>query len=609
MLVSSEWPRLAASVLAGIGATIAATGCANDGTVTPMALARSESVPVEIAGDSRLSLTPAFPATLSYDVDVPESPQLALSIALTTRQRAARARVGFRVRVVEDGFPVTVFERSLRVEEHNQWHDVRVSLAAWAGKRVTLSLETFRTRGERSATPSWAQRVETVWGVPELHQLAAMPAPERASVIVIVVDTLRRDYLGIHGFEGDISTNLDWLALESSRFDNAFAPAPWTKPSVATLLSGLHPQVHGVRDQGGRIDRKATDTLSDDAYTLPEVFRRAGYDTAAFVGNAWLRPKYGFAQGFDHYFVDNRDPALLSRAREWLEARRREKPYFLYLHLVNVHGPYRAPESDYLALRESPSLGPDRVLTKTDPGRPRHFAATPFAHADDKNSLRAWKAKYAATVRQLDRRLGELLSELRDTGELDRAWVVFTSDHGEEFLEHGSWEHGYALCDHQLHVPLWIRAPGARFAGQRISGVVSLLDVMPTLLGASSLTIPGDVQGSDRSPWIRAAPKARSRSIAVGTGIMNRPSAHSLRTERYHLLWDASTDEVNLFDVEADPDELDDIASRDPELTTRLEQLLRIQLEQIDRAAELEVERAPISEEVRERLRGLGYLP
>lgn len=254
-------------------------------------------------------------------------------------------------------------------------------------------------------------------------------------------------------------------------------------------------------------------------------------------------------------------------------------------------------------------MGPDRNLTEADPGRPRHFEATPFALGGERNSLRAWKGKYAATVRQLDRRLGGLLNGLRDSGELDRAWVVFTSDHGEEFLEHGRWDHGYALCDHQLHVPLWIRAPGARSAGRRISEVVSLLDVMPTLLGASSLAIPDSVQGSDRSSWISAAPDEPSRSIALATGIMNRPSAHSLRTERYHLLWDASTNEVELFDTEADPDEIDDVASRDPELTTRLEHVLRAELKQIEQAGSLAVESAPISEDVRERLRSLGYIP
>ena len=418
---------------------------------------------VQIADDARQAITPAFPAELAFNVDVPIQPTLKFSIALTTNKRAERARVNFLVRVVSEDVSVTVFRRTLRVDEHNQWHDASVNLAAWAGKPVSLHFETFPARGKLDV-PVWADRVITVWGAPELLRGVPVTPPDTPSTILIVVDTLRRDYLGIHGFEGDISTNLDWLALESARFDKAFAPAPWTKPSVATLLSGLHPQTHGVRDQGGRIHRDATDTLSDEAHTLAEVFQNAGYDTAAFVGNAWLGPSYGFGQGFDTYFVDNHDGLLVDKASEWIASRGDDAPYFLYLHLINVHGPYRAPESDYLVLRDSPSLSPDRMLVKGDPARPRHFEATPFAHAGEKDQLRAWKAKYAATVRQLDRRVGALISELRESGELERTWVVFTSDHGEEFLEHDSWEHGYSLCDHQFHVPLWMREPGARSA-------------------------------------------------------------------------------------------------------------------------------------------------
>ena len=563
---------------------------------------------IEIAGDTRQAITPAFPAELTVDVDVPNNPKLKFSITVTTAKHADRARVDFRVRVVSEDVSVTVFRRTLRVDDHNQWHDASVNLAAWAGKPVALHFETFPARGKLDV-PVWADRVNTVWGAPELLAGAPVTPPDRPSAILIVVDTLRHDYLGIHGFEGDISTNLDWLALESARFDNAFAPAPWTKPTVATLLSGLYPQTHGVRDQGGRINREATDTLSDEAHTLAEVFQNAGYDTAAFVGNAWLGPAYGFGQGFDTYFVDNHDGLLVDKADDWIASRGNDTPYFLYLHLINVHGPYRAPENDYLALRDSPSLSPDRTLVKGDPGRPRHFETTPFANADEKDQLRAWKAKYAATVRQLDRRLGALVGELRESGELERTWVVFTSDHGEEFLEHGSWEHGYSLCDHQLHVPLWIREPGARSAGRRVPQVVSLLDVMPTILGASSLPIPDEAQGSDRSRWLSDTPRDRERTIAVGTGIMNRPAVHSLRTDRFHLLWDTSSDEIELFDTETDPDESVNVASEQAELAARLKQLLRSQLAQVDSAGTLESEVVPIPDDLRDRLRGLGYIP
>ncbi len=427
---------------------------------------------------------------------------------------------------------------------------------------------------------------------------------------MIVADTLRYDYLGIHGFEGNISTNLDWLALESVRFDLAFAAAPWTKPSVATLLTGLHPSTHGVRNHGGRIELEATDTLSEQALTLAEVFQEHGYETAAFVGNSWLAPPYGFEQGFDSYVVDDHDDRLVASAGEWLASRDTPAPYFLYLHLIDVHGPYRAPERDYLILQDSLTLGAERLISRDDPSRPGHLEATPWAHAEEKDRLRPWKAKYAATVRQLDRRLGALLAELRGSGELDRAIVVFTSDHGEEFLEHESWEHGYRLCDHQLHVPLWFRVPGARSAGRRVSEITSLLDVMPTLLGASSLPVHELVQGEDRSRWLASSLlDAAERKIALASGMKHRPEVHSLRTDRYHLLWDEASDEVELFDTRDDPAELRNIAGTHAALTSRLTTLLQSELEQIEDAGTLDTEVVPIPEELRGRLRALGYVP
>jgi arylsulfatase A-like enzyme len=212
-------------------------------------------------------------------------------------------------------------------------------------------------------------------------------------------------------------------------------------------------------------------------------------------------------------------------------------------------------------------------------------------------------------VRQLDRRLGALVSELRESGELDRAWLVFTSDHGEEFLEHEMWGHGYLLCNHQLHVPLWFREPGARSARRRVAHVVNLADVMPTLLAALSLPVPAGVQGVDRSSWLFEPPTGQSRTVAIGSGVIGRPELSSIRTDRYHLVWDEATDEVYLFDSVTDPEEAIDVSGSEPEVSRTLHQLLRSELARFDDAQSLDSESVPIPEDLRERLRGLGYIP
>ena len=139
-------------------------------------LERSDAEDVELLGDLRKSLAPAFPAELDFAVDVPPNPKLTFSVAVATQKRVERGRVDFRVRVVSEGFPVTVFRKSLRVEQHNRWYDATLDLAAWAGKRATLRFETFPTRGNRSAP--WADRIRTLWGSPELASAEPVDPPK-----------------------------------------------------------------------------------------------------------------------------------------------------------------------------------------------------------------------------------------------------------------------------------------------------------------------------------------------------------------------------------------------------------------------------------------------
>lgn len=560
---------------------------------------------VQLGGESREALNPVFPSRMEATVEVPprsRRPRLRFSFAVESSAEVPRARVGFRVRVIADGFPVTIHDQVLRVADHNRWHDQVVDLAAWAGKRVSLSLETYPALTEGPIP--WKERIHAVWGDPEIAVGEPPPQlPPARSVILIVIDTLRYDYLGVDGFVGDVTPHLDWLAMESTRFENAIATAPWTRPSVASLLTGLYPETHGV----GRLHPGAGDSLSSEAVTLAETLHEQGYETAAFVGNGLLAPPYGFDQGFDTFVFQRKDDVLLEKVRSWLSGSHRE-PYFLYLHLIEAHGPYRAPERDYLALESSPSLGPDRALTPADPVRPAHLDMTPFASVSETHSLRAWKGKYAAAIHHVDRRLGALLNELRATGELDRGLVIFTSDHGEEFLEHGSWEHGYEQCIHELHVPLWIRRPGAEGAGNRITEVVSLVDVMPTVLALTGAAVPAGLQGEDRSLSITGDAVPGTDGVAFSSATLGRPELHSLWTDRYHLLRDTATGATELFDLERDPQELESVAESDPKRVSRLAGRLTIHRESMAASGSLRGERVVLPAEIRDQLQELGYI-
>lgn len=313
-------------------------------------------------------------------------------------------------------------------------------------------------------------------------------------VLVVLVDALRADALSCYGGPDGTSPAIDAFARDAVVFEHAYAAAPWTKPSVPSLFTGLPPSRHGVfegssRDTEGRI---TSDVLSPQAVTLAEVMRDAGFGTAAFVQNAQLKPFLGFDQGFDLYREGVGDGARIhAEFLEWFDAQRAQdasKPLFAYLHVLDVHEPY-VPPSDALARFPRAPDAPD--LTRQ--------AQKDLADAVDAKSHRVTAAEtaelrrlYQACVAGYDAKFGLLVDALRARGAWDDALVVFTSDHGEEFGEYGELGHGHALRDSLLRVPLLVK-PHARLDAKprRVDTSASLLDVLPTLAHV--------VRGSERS--------------------------------------------------------------------------------------------------------------
>jgi arylsulfatase A-like enzyme len=429
-----------------------------------------------------------------------------------------------------------------------------------------------------------------------------------------MADALRADYLGAYGFQGEVSPNLDRLAVESILFENCFSQAPWTKPSIASLFTGLYPLAHGLTDHLGKFwsgdsPELRTGVLAEQAVTMAEAFQADGYRTAAFVGNSWMGPAFGFDQGFESYEMPGKTRVSLDKARAWLDSLPPDAPFFLYLHLMDVHAPYYGREKDYRALRQSASLGPDRRLTENEYQQlASNVRRTRWAIPEDQEWLNAWKAKYAASVRNLDREIAPFLEYLRLNEIMDESVVVLTSDHGEEFLEHGFWTHGADLCHHQLHVPLWIRRPEADGAGRRVSSVVGLVDMMPTLLAMASIDPPPLLQGNDFSSLLLSEDAVSSSEVSFATAATHAPALHAAHDGRYRLLWQIDTDQLRLFRRDSGPDAVGDISDQEPMVVERLRSLLAEHLERVSARGPLSRETAPMTKEIEERLKSLGYL-
>jgi len=334
-----------------------------------------------------------------------------------------------------------------------------------------------------------------------------MPASDRTqpNIIFILVDTLRADRLGVYGNQGGLTPVMDSIADEGVVFERATAPAPWTLPSIASIFTSYYPSVHKAveyRKIQAMHDKKmpVVSVLQDSFDTLAEALERVGYETAGFVANKFIKKEYGFAQGCEHYdtsFTGDentlRGEVVNHAAIEWLEQRGKSKrPLFMYLHYMDVHGPYNAAPRFMDPLMARVEAIPPAKRTPIPAQvlrRMNGYLRKPAAGASDprrfdrlKGYREYWAARYEAGVAEVDFYLGELRKALREQGVWDDSYIIVTADHGEALGEHGVWEHGYTLFQTDLHVPLILRWPGVLPAGKRVDDLVSLLDLMPTLL-------------------------------------------------------------------------------------------------------------------------------
>ena len=415
---------------------------------------------------------------------------------------------------------------------------------------------------------------------PALAPLAA--AWDRPPVVLITVDTLRADrVLGPDGPRRVPTPAIDGLLADSVVFSEARAAAPWTKPSLATLLTGLAPLVHGTTNRRARLPREID--------TLAERLRAAGYRTGGLGLNAHLEPAFGFDQGFDAYafparpdygialgarvlerLVPARFPelfpstaAIAGAAVDWIDDHAQE-PFFLWVHVLDPHWPYEPP-AEWLA---HPELEPRRW------GEPAMVTSVQAGNVKPGQAERERVAElYAGEIRYVDAELARVLAALRERGLYERALIVFASDHGEEFWEHGRYEHGHTLYDEVLRVPLAFKLSGAEVR-TRVDAPVSTAALMPTVLDL--LGLPFDEQQlSSRSlaPWWRAPDEARVEPLfAAGTYYFGEKRGVVFDGKK--LVLELDTGRSELYDLTRDPRELSSIAAAAPEAVRRGLQLL-----------------------------------
>lgn len=443
-------------------------------------------------------------------------------------------------------------------------------------------------------------------------------------VVVFLIDTLRADHLGSYGGPSGATPHLDALGAESVVFEAANAPAPWTLPSVTSLMTSTFPCEHGVLVDGDR--------LPDSITPLAERLRSVGFRTVNLYANPYAGEMSGLDRGFDlHRQGLDAGARAVERALDRPQEGETTSRLFLYVHNTGPHDPYLETQLHSeveIPLEERKTIN-RQLQTLRRLSRADFTAERPIGSVDNSEvqrkvmaNLREKKAKvralYEQDVARADARLGQVIAVLEQRGLLEKTVFILVSDHGEEFDEHGGWQHDQSVYEELLHVPLMIRLPNARFAGRRVQEAVSLVDLVPTL--ASLLEQPGLAENSRGRSLLPLIEGDSSSDVVRVTGMRDnrkkffRPF-HEIRGEvqvvarkgEWKSIWNVETGTIELYDLSADPQERTDLALERSEIAAEL----RAASERWQAACQPAPRRTEASPdldlEALERLRALGY--
>jgi arylsulfatase A-like enzyme len=397
----------------------------------------------------------------------------------------------------------------------------------------------------------------------------------RLNLVLIGVDTLRHDHLGCYGYDRDTSPNIDELADKGVLFENVVSPCPWTLPSFASVFTSLYPTQHGAT--GTHTPMRTTFP------TLASLLKDNGYATGAIINAPYLKQKFKLDRGFDFYDMPPREGRAADGTTEdaltWIDENR-DLPFFIFIHYFDPHIPY-SPPAPYDTLFDPDYSGTMKMdnLPKGLPRlRMRGFKEMEAATDADWNHIRSL---YDGEIAFADEEIGNLLKGLDGRGLTENTLIVFLSDHGEEFFEHGGFEHGHSLFDELLKVPLIFSLPGGLPEHVRISRQVRLLDVEPTILELLDITTETSLEGVSLVQLLGGGRSLQAgkdcllpSEIGYSEALLYGSQKKSLTAHPWKLIYDTKGGEMSVFNLEEDPGEHQDLSSEAGESLDLLQQTL-----------------------------------
>ena len=586
----------------------------------------------------RETIVSRSPESFSMDVEIPADGWLDMHLGTVEE-----AVVTFRIDDVTGGGETTILERTITMPHRWEWATTDLSELA-GSRRLRFSLDVEE------------ERLIGFWGSPSIRDRGGRPsAPEPAAValggaepsqgvILIMIDTLRRDHLNAYGYERETAPNLARMAGDGALFLDNISQAAWTKVATPSIMTSLYPQSYGVL--------RVPDRLSAAAVTAAEVYREAGYATAGFCSNAFTGRFTNLHQGFEEMHeagslttetsTSKTSRAVVNRAIEWLE-KRPTTPYFLFLHLYDPHSdfepraPYNTMWSEASHKDEHEKQREAALAAAKKNGEDRPFNELPFpvdfeqAGLDAKSWMDYEKGWYDGSIRGMDAEIGRLVERLRTLGIEEQTLIGVVADHGEELHEHRKIGHGHTAYGEIVNVPLVLYRPGTIPAGVRVEETTRSIDLMPTLLNASGLAVPENAQGQNLLPLVAAYRDAEGEAAtkaAAALGWESRPAvseehsrdddddkddeSYSVVLAGWKLIHNVKTQdkpEFELFDHRADPFDVTNVAEEHPERVKALEAEL-VTWRKMVTAAKLPADMSTegMSSEEINRLRSLGYI-
>lgn len=542
-----------------------------------------------------------------FDVKIPENAILEFGMGIFAYQESQENQSAqFKIIAEHAGEKKVLFEKRVALEPQllrDQIGHEQIDLSSFANKKLKL---TFLTEEDSQAeNPDGATTSFAFWANPIIYR----PNQDQVNVILISLDTLRADHVGCYGYSRPTSPALDELAKDSALFLNTYSQSPWTLPSHMSMLYSLNSASHQVYFN----DQKVDESLP----SLATYLKDQGYITFGFTGGGYVSSIYGFAKGFDWYdepVGGRKAPLGMDEAErmfeftsDWL-GKNKDKPFFLFLHTFQIHGPYASP-SPWNEMFLDENAGWTKLAL-------RNFLDNqgedyPFTAEEKANIV----ALYDGEIRYTDDVLiGPLVARLKELGIYDNTLLIITSDHGEEFDEHGGWLHGRTVYDELIRIPLVIKFPDSAYKGQQIDSMCRLIDIMPTALEAAGIKYDkNSIEGKSLSSFLKGS-ENEDRVFISDLAHKNVPepcpALIATNKNRLKFIIQKSKDgvkSIEAYDLNRDSHERNDIFKRTQSL--RQEIMKELDVYYAEKAKlQRNKQRIRMDKELEEKLKALGYL-